>query len=393
MAQFDQPPDMQSLTTLVRDCSVSGVTRRVLVLRIDLLPPRLSRPHHLRLAREALEPLQAADRARFYELAHGRMAISWRGEAADRLGRTLELIEHLLLDSPLDAPAMPELARLFDLPLDGAALLAVAVSPSLNENAVHVVPQREAAAPMLPTVLPPIDIATMDAVEARLSQANVARFARRRTVCRLGAQTLDTAWEERFLSVPALMAELAPEHNTFADPFLMRRLTRVVDRRLLALLSLSSELRGAEPFSMRLGVGSVLSPDFHKFDNALPPGLRGHALLALQPADVMQDLASFRFARAFARARGYRVVLCGLTAVLADLLDLAALDVDFVQLRWSPSLVGVDPRMLRAGTARWVLSDADEAAALGWGHSVGIGLFQGDAAQPGARQAPPRAAA
>ena len=48
------------LTTLVRNCSISGVERRVLLIRTDLLPPRLSRPQHMRLANDALEPLMGA---------------------------------------------------------------------------------------------------------------------------------------------------------------------------------------------------------------------------------------------------------------------------------------------------------------------------------------------
>ena len=389
MARFDHPPGLERLTTLVRDCSVSGVARRVLLLRTDLLPPRLSRPHHLRLAAESLEPLMSADRARQFELSHGRIAIGWRGEAPDRLRQTLESIEHLLQDAPLDAPALPELARLFDLPRDGAALLALASSPSPLEEQQQALALPEAA----PAALPPLDPAALEAMEARLLQANVARFARRRAVCRMGASSFTPAWETRFLSISELMTELSPGHNPYADPWLFRRLTRTLDRRMLALLSSASELRGAGPFSLNLNVGGVLSPEFLRFDAALPPGLRGHAVLDLHPADVMADVPAYRFARAFARARGYRVLLRGLTSTLIEVLDLAALDLDFVELRWSQGLAGLDPSALRAGTARWVLARADERAALRWGQSAGIGLFQGDGVQPGAGHDLARAAA
>ena len=394
MPSFDQPPDLQSLTTLVRDCTVSGVARRVLLLRTDLLPNRLSRPHHLRLAQEALEPLHRADRSRPYELAHGRLAISWRGDATDRLDRSLGMLEHLLRDAPLDAPSLPELVRLFELPRDGAALLALATSPTVAEQQ-----QLDAAPPPPPVpLLPPLTAALLDGIETLLAQANVARFARRRTVCRMGAADFTVGWESRFLSLRALMAELAPGHNAFADPALLRRLSRMVDRRLLALMSSGPELRGAGPFSLTLNVGSVLSPEFLRFDGALPPGLRGLALIELRPADVMGNLVAYRFARAFARARGYRVVLRGLTPMLAKLIDLAALDLDFAELAWAPGLVGMDPALLRAGTARWILTGADDAVALGWARSVGIGLVQGAAVQAGAGLAlaglpTPRAAA
>lgn len=382
MPVLDHPPGLLALITLVRDCSVSGVPRRVLLLRTDLLPQRLSRPHHLRLAHEALDPLDGAERSRRYALAHERAAVSWRGEAPDRLRQTLDGLEHLLVDAPLDSPALPELVRLFELPADGAALLALASAPSLIEQNM----QQQATVPPPPPVSAPrpLDPAEIEGMEARLAAANVARFARRRTVCRIGPREFTTAWEMRFLNIDELMAELAPKRNAFADPWLFRRLTRTLDRRMLALLSAPAELRDAGPFSLALNVGGVLSPEFLRFDSTLPQQLRGHAVLDLQVADVMSDIPAYRFARAFARSRGYRVLLRGLSGALLPLLDLPALDVDFIELRWEPSLAGLDIAALRAGTARWVLSRTDEAAAIRWGQSAGIGLYQGDAVLSGA---------
>ena len=388
MPPMTHPAGLLALTTLVRDCTVSGVTRRVLLLRTDLLPPRLARPHHLRLAGEAIEVLTAADRGRRYDLAHGRIAISWRGDAPDLLRQALESLEHLLLDAPLDAPAMPEIARLCELPRDGAVLLALAASPSRLERA-----QLDEIAAQGVEPLAPLDLGTLEAIETRLAAASVARFGRRRSVCRMGARVFGAAWDARFLSIKELMAELAPDRNPYADPWLFRRLTRMLDRRMLALLAAPSELRDAGPFSLDLNVGGVLSPEFLRFDAALPSGLRGHTVLNLDPADILADIPAYRFARAFARSRGYRVLLRGLTPTLLPVLDLAALDLDFVELRWSPALGAIDPARLWAGTARWVLARADDDQAVRWGLGVGIGLFKGDAAQPGTGLAEARAAA
>jgi hypothetical protein len=377
---------LAELTALVRDCSVAGVERRVLLLRIDLLPPRLSRPHHLRLAYEALEPLVGADRARRHALSHERVAISWRGEAAERLRQALDGLGHLLQDAPMEAPTMPELARLFDLPKDGAALIAIAASPGhSNPDAESADTVEDTAA--LPPPLVPLDLAALDAIEARLASANVARFVRRRLICRMGATTLTPAWETRVLSAQDLIDELCPGRNAFAAPWLFRRLTRILDRRMLALLTSPAELREAGPFGLDLNVGGILGPEFQKFDAALPTRLRGQIVLNLHPADVMADVASFRFACAFARGRGHRIMLRTMTPPLLPLLDLAALELDFVELQWSAPLHGFDPAALRAGSARWLLSEADDEAALRWGRAAGIGLFQGQAAQPGVNQA------
>ena len=392
LSEIDQ--GFADLTMLVRDCSVSGVERRVLLIRTDLLPPHLSRPHHLRLAHEALEPLVSADRARRFQLAHGRVAIGWRGEAADRLRQALEGLGHLLLDSPMAAPTMPELARLFDLPGDGAALLALANSPSCAAPASATATSGVATTnPPIKLHLPPIDLPTLQAAEVRLGTADVARFARRRMVCRLDGDGFSPAWETRFLAIQELAIELCPEHNPFAEPWLFRRLTRMLDRRMLALLTTPTELRDAGPFGLDLNLGGVLSPEFLRFDTALPARLRGQTVINLEPADVMGDLTSFRFACAFARARGYRIMLRAISPPLLPVLNLAALELDFVELRWSPTLLGCDPASLRAGAARWLLARADTPDAIQWGRAVGMGLFQGSAARPGAGLARVRSAA
>jgi hypothetical protein len=181
------------------------------------------------------------------------------------------------------------------------------------------------------------------------------------------------------LSISELTATLAPGRSAQADAWLFRRLTRVLDRRMLALLSAPQELRGAGPFSLNLNIGSLLSPEFLRFDAAVPSALQGRIVLDLLPADVLADPAAFIFARGFARARGYRLQLRSVTAALLPLLRLHRMELDFVQLRWSPALAGVDPALLQAGTAQWVLGQADEPAALQWGLDQGISLFQGRA--------------
>ncbi len=382
-------PGLSELTTLVRDCSVAGVQRRVLLLRTDLLPPRLSLAHHLRLVREALEPLMGAERARRHLLSHDRVAISWRGEAAERVHQVLEGLDHFLADAPMEAPTMPELARLFDLPKDGAALLAVAGSQGQAAGPRAGPPDQANGSPLPPPIAePPLDLAALDMIETRLATANVARFARRRALCRLKNEDFSLSWETRFLSIKELVGELCPGHDAFAEPWLLRRLTRILDRRMLALLSSPGELQGAGPLALDLNVSGVLSPEFLRFDTGLPSRLRGQAVLNLHPADVMGDLPTFRFASAFARARGYRVMLRNVTPPLLPLLNLAALELDFVELRWQPTLLGFDPAGLRAGSARWVLARADDLGAVRWGRGAGIGLFQGHAIRAGAGLAP-----
>lgn len=376
---------LEAVGALVRDSTASGVGRRVLLLRADVLPPGLSKPHHLRLARAALDPLTLADRARLHELPTGRLAVSWRGEAAPLIREVFETLDTLLQDSPLDAPGIPELVRLYDLPADGASLM---------RDAAEGLPASPAAAPEPSPPVPreialaPLDPAGLELIERRLAVADMSRFARRQPVCRLGPRGMLLAWEERFLSIPELIETVASGRNAEADPWLFLRLTRLLDRRMLSMLSGPDELRGAGPFSLTLNVASVLSPDFLRFDTVLPSGLRGQVIIELLPADVLADPAAFAFARNFARARGYKLALGRVTAALLPMLNLPLLEVDFVKLCWSPELAELGRELAPSAIARWILCRAETQDAVDWGRGAGIGLFQGAAASP-ARTPPP----
>ena len=359
--------DSVELTTLVRDSAASGVGRRVLLVRLDLLPPHLTRPHHLRLVRAALEPLVAGERGRLFSLRDGSLAVAWRGGREAALEQAQSALRHLVADR---RGSTPDLLHLFELPHQAAALLArIGTSAALG-------PVREVSR----VADQPFDADALAGIEAALAQADVATFARRKTICRAAGDGFALAWEKRFLSIGELAAAVAPEHAPETTPWLFRRLTRTLDRRMLVLLAAPDELRGAGPFALNLNVASILSPQFLRFDAALPGTLRGTVVLNLLACDILTDPASFLFARDFARARGYRLLLRGITAALLPVLPVETLGLDYVQLRWSASLRRADTA--RLAPERVVLARTDEDAALDWGRAQGITLFQGALARP-----------
>jgi hypothetical protein len=176
---------------------------------------------------------------------------------------------------------------------------------------------------------------------------------------------------------------MVPGRALRGDAWLFRRLTRTLDRRLLALLCAPGELVGAGPFSLDLNVASLLGPEFLRFDTALPSGLRGEIVVNLRPTDILADPAAFLFARDFIRARGYRVALAGIDAAGLPLLPLPSLRLDLLLLRWSAALADRDPALPEPH--RIVLCHADEPAALEWGKARGVSLYQGRHAVPVAR--------
>jgi len=322
-ADLAQLPD---LTQLIDECSRAGASRNALLLSARRMPADLARPHHLRLAFEALLPLTMADRARVFYLPDGSRVLTWRGDAGPLLTHALATLAHLVADEPGIAEAK-ELAQLYSLPCDGAQMLAD----------IHGTPPR-------PISLrrqngknaEKLDPTSLQSLEQALAQVNVSRFARHRRVWRVvQGGRLETAWDKRFLSVTDLTESLLPGRDPTADPWLFRRLTRTLDRRLLSLLGAPDELRAAGPFSLDLNVGTLLAPEFLRFDAAVPPHLRGKLVIDLLPADILADPAGFVFARGFARARRYRLMIREVSPALCAALDFVALDPDLVELEYS----------------------------------------------------------
>ncbi len=367
--------DAESLLRLVGECQAAGIARNALLLRLSLLPRAMTRPHHLRLARAALDPLLRADRARLFRLsgeAAADLVVVWRGDAEQAVALCLMTIGRLFADPCV--PGSPALAETLLLPRDADTLLAAIDAARLQQAPI---PDAHSQALALDTV----SLATL---EARLSRADMSRFARRRDICALDERDrFVLQWEKRFLSVEEVTETLAPDRAVRADPWLYRRLTRTLDQRMLALLAARGELREAGPFAINLNVASILAPEFLRFDANLPAALRGRVVLALHPADMLADPSAFLFARDFARARLYRLLLRGISAELMDVLPLESSGLDLLQLRWSPALARVN--CLSSDPSRTVLAGADSDEAIAWGRARGIAMFCGRLALRGAR--------
>jgi len=317
------------LADLVQECTRSGVPRSALLLSAHRMPADLMRPHHLRLAHQALAPLASADRGQVFDLPGGSRVVTWRGDADPLLVHVLATLTHLFAGEPAIAD-ITTLAKVYALPHQGQQLLAAvrATTPGPAELPRKTIKTVEK-----------LDPTSLQNLEQALAQVNVTRFARHRRVWRVVQDSrLEIAWDKRFLSIPELTDSLLPGYDATADPWLFRRLTRTLDRRLLSLLGAPDELRACGPFSLDLNVSTMLSPEFLRFDAALPSHLRGKLVIDLLAADILADPAGYIFARGFVRARNYRIMIREVSAALFTALDFKALDPDLVELEFASQM-------------------------------------------------------
>jgi hypothetical protein len=154
---------------------------------------------------------------------------------------------------------------------------------------------------------------------------------------------------------------------------------------MLKMLMKNDDRSIAAAISLNLNVATLLSPEFAAFDAGLRPEARGTIVLELQTIDIFADLGTFVFARDFARDRGYRLCLDGVTEMMLPFIDRQKLGVDFVKLMWQAGLrhrsearqAEFRAAVGRLGATRAILCRCDNEDAVTFGRALGINLFQG----------------
>jgi len=264
-------------------------------------------------------------------------------------------------------------------------------------------------------VPPPVDpLADEDATELRnldldeltlnllgpalraLGAGDLSRMLRSQPVCLLCDDgSMLPVYDEIYTSIADLEQATRLNLRRGANRWLLRHLTRILDRRVLTALrqgadpaelpapiaALRDRLHARGNFALNLNLESVQTPQFAAFDSGLEQRLRGSLVLEFHKLDVLGDMAAFTRVRLMARRRGYRLCLDSVSHLSLPLLDRQTLDVELVKIDWSEEMV--DQRdLLRtliaaAEARRFILCRCDSEEALDFGLSVGISLYQG----------------
>jgi EAL domain-containing protein (putative c-di-GMP-specific phosphodiesterase class I) len=217
-----------------------------------------------------------------------------------------------------------------------------------------------------------------------LQRADLSNMVRRQFICALiGKATPQPLFSELFISIADLRETLMPGVNIGASKWLFQHLTETLDRRVLAMLSKTNDHSITGEISVNLNVSTLLSPEFIQFDDSLNAAMRGSVVVELQKVDIFSDLNAFLFARDFAKERGYRICIDGLTHETMPFVNRDKLGADMVKLVWQADLEDkVGQKRVRRlvkdmQAARVILCRCDNEAAITFGQGVGINMFQG----------------
>lgn len=390
----------QSLSEYVQ--RIGAHTERGWALHIHLskLGPR-SRNENLVFALDMFRALVSQFSGRVFMLRNSDVICVLKDSRIAEIKAALRRIQMLFHDDPLfhvEQDAESKFSTTYNLndalPQFQALVESMLVEPAAKPGSP--------AAPSAPEQAPaveaaPLDLARFAAIVNTVGTVDLARFVRHQPACLITEdRTIVPVFEEVYTSIPDLERALGPGTRLTADRWLFQHMTKALDRRTLQMLTaknapeaaneqdmaaLRARLLGSGNFSINLNVGSVLSPEFQAFDASVGSMIRGTVVLEFHKIDVFADLGSFLYVRDFARKRGYRICLDGLSHLSLPFMDRGDLGVDLMKIYWTNDMP--DDRMHirklveHAGEHRVILCRCDTDQAIDYGRSIGITLFQG----------------
>jgi len=366
-------------------------------IHLSLLRPYHRRPHHLRIARKTLDPLVRKFDAGIYDLHNGNMVVIAKGATLAEIDDCVSQVRTLFSEDPLftgahgsdgrGAPDELSFCTWYDLAKDFDALLRRVRTLDDARKVAAEADAQAARGGFVRSVGPDIGPTHLEQIEKAIEHADLGNILRRQDVCAIipGLRP-EKIYHELYFSMYYLAQTLLPGHNITADDFLFRHLTRVLDRRMLALMTRREMLPMLKGAALNLNVRSVMAPDFMEFDKSTNVQDRGSLAIELPAIDVLNDPGDYFFARDFLKERGYKIILDGLHPLNLPLVDRDWLGFDFIKLIWVPSLfddskgqraAALKAAVARVGRERIVLCRLDDDLGLKAGESLGITLYQG----------------
>ena len=362
--------------------------RKAVHIHLSGLLAQNRRDHHMRIAGNTFETLVKMMQAQVFTLANADLMVIFKAQAHDEVEAAVVKLRFLFSDDPLvleDRTRQGAFCTWYALDKEYDVLLTLAQKLVQDENARRTAAtqktnadnrfqQKPKGAPFTPELLL--------RVEASLGQADLANLMRRQAISAIvGKAPPQPVFHELFISIADLRQTLFPSVNVNSSPWLFQQLTETLDRRVLSLLNKHDDRTLEGDISINLNVSTILSPEFLVFDDNVKAGMRGTIVLELQKVDIFADLGAYLFARDFAHDRGYRICIDGLTYHQLPFVDRERLGADLIKLIWDESLTEEKDKkteaLRRIGVTRIILCRCDNQAAIEFGHSVGITLFQG----------------
>ncbi|HVJ32330.1 MAG TPA: hypothetical protein VND94_04375 [Terriglobia bacterium] len=362
-------------------------------INVSLLRPHHQHPQHRRIIGKTLEPLVKQFDAGVYTVANNNVVVLCKGAAVSDIDACLLRVKYLFSEDPLLAArngrcGEDEFCTWYDLETDYQDFLTRvrAVNRAREENQETTATRSQAVkSRRRPGAM--LDPRNLQLLERSIERADLANILRRQDICALvpGSRPAPV-FHEVFFSMRYLADTVLPGYDVTSDKWLFQHLSRVLDQRMLALISQREYRDLLRLASLNLTLATVTGPEFLEFDRVISGKDRGVMSIELPAIEVFAEPGDYLFARDFLKERGYKLVIDGVPHLMLPLIDRNLLGFDLVKIGWTPALAdhargkyAADLReaIRRIGRERVILCRAGTDQAISVGESLGISLFQG----------------
>ena len=362
--------------------------RRAVHIHLSRLRSENRRDHHLRIAASTFENQVRAFEGQLFRLANQDLFFIYRDVDPSEIDEAVMRLRYLFTDDPLvqDSDETDGFCTWYDLErqYDDLRMVAQSLYDEVTKRQKRLA---QIAGTGLAGAKTPINAHRLGELIDIIAKADLSNLLRRQAVFAiLTTQPPQPLFRELFISIGDLQKLILPNYDILANRWLFQYLTETLDKRMLAMLSKNDDPAIANSFSVNLNVSTILSKEFMAFDASLKAGARGSIVIELQMLDVYADIAAFTFARDFARERGYRLCLDGLSELTLPIVDREQLGIDLVKLQWKPNMgddrlpekkAKIRDMVERTGKTKVIMCHVDSEDALRFGHSIGIAMYQG----------------
>jgi len=316
-------------------------------------------------------------------------------------------LRYLFMDDPLsylpDGDENPEFCAVYDIETEWDQFMAISKKRLVLRVRTNQVQQRppspvaNAAMAAAGITAPPMQFPRIEMkyftasslanVETMLKDTDIVPSVRRQPVVAfMPDASVRTVFDEMYINIASLRAELGTEIDLLSNRWLFKYLTQKLDERMLDAIQKNPVRYLTNPVSLNLNIPTLLSNRFAEFDAAIKPSTKVSLVIELQIGDVFTDMSGFLLAKDTVQKLGYRVCLDGVTDLSFPQIDRKRLGFDLIKLQWNGDHArdaGNDKnaRVAEAvkvcGANRVILTRCDNEHAVEYGKAVGLALFQG----------------
>lgn len=341
----------------------------------------------LRIAINILNDIFRQDKGNIFIGRDGDIFVVYSGNERSLLEKAIFQLRYLFVDDPLannkDGSENEDFCTMYDLAFQWKSfykicndMMSIAAKTEAAESKIEKERRKRLFTPSL-----------LVDIEQELNDIEIGFAIRKQPVCAIRKnREINPVFHEVYVNIPHFARLLSVDCDVTSDIWLFKRLTESLDLYVLDIVSDRPKAYLKTPMSLNLNSKTILTDAFSDFTRNIEKTLKASVIIEIGVEDVFADVRTFLKAKDFAQSRGYKICIDGLNTETFVQVDRASLGFDLAKMRWNADMAGdlaseKNKRLARAikqcGANRLILCRCDSEHAIGYGHALGISLFQG----------------